>query len=129
METVNGNKVILRFNNSQHSLLEIDKATLNCEAKFKDAYGSFNFNRIKKYEVNVLSYVHEQKDSYNTMKMVEMFEALSGEDFIGTAMTAITITADKSISRLRNIAYPMTLSLHDKSLKIIWPLKIKICRF
>ena len=48
------------------------------------------------------------------MQLVEAFETLSGEDRVGIAMVALIKTANKSISRLRNVNHPMTLSPEDE---------------
>ena len=44
------------------------------------------------------------------MQLVEIFEILGEEYYVGAAMAVLIRTANKSISRVRNLSYPMTLT-------------------
>ena len=48
------------------------------------------------------------------MKMVEVFETLCGEECVGVIKVAVAKTVNNSISRLRTVNYPMTLSSEDE---------------
>ena len=127
VQTVSGDRAILRFKNFQNSLQQSDKVALDCEAALIDVYDPLNSNLVKKHEVIAVSYAHAQRDSCNSMQLVEVVERLGGEDCMLSAVTALIKTANKSISRLRNTSYPMTLSPEDelaiKTEKICWVCK------
>ena len=55
-----------------------------------------------------------QTDSRNTVQLVDIFETLGGEEFMVAALKALIKTANKSISELQNISYPLTLSPDDE---------------
>ena len=105
METVSDEKVISCFKNFQNSLLQSNKVVLDSEAKFKDVYDSSNLNRIKELEVIAFSYANAQRESSNTMQLVEVFETSGGKDCMGAGMTALIKTENNLISRLHNINY------------------------
>jgi hypothetical protein len=47
------------------------------------------------------------------MQLLELFETLAGEDYVGAAMVALIKKVNKSISRLHNENYSVTLSPED----------------
>ena len=48
------------------------------------------------------------------MHLVEVVETLGGQDCMRITMTALIKIVNKSMSRLRNVNYPMTLSPEAK---------------
>ena len=93
MKTISGDKAIFSF--KQSSFLEIYKINLDCEAKLIDVYYPSNLNRVREHEAIAVSYAHAQRNSSNTMQLVEVFKKLNGEDCMSTTM--IIKTAHKSI--------------------------------
>ena len=69
---------------------------------------------LKKQKANVVSYAHAQRKPSNTMKLVELFKILVGGDCEGTAMALFIKQANKLISKLHNLNYPLTLSPEDE---------------
>ena len=110
METVSGNNNIVCFINFQNSLLQKDKVSLYIEDKLMDVCDLSNSNLVKEHDAIAVSYGHAQRDLSNSIELVEVLETLGGKDWVGTAMVVLITTANKSILRLHNINYPMTLS-------------------
>ena len=57
----------------------------------------------------LVAFAHGQRDSCNTMQLVDVFETLGGEDCLVADLVVPIKTANALISRLRNTYYPMTL--------------------
>ena len=55
-----------------------------------------------------------QRDSTNTMQLLEIVETLDENDFMIKALTKLIVTANGAISRLRNTHHPMLLSAEDR---------------
>jgi hypothetical protein len=137
VETVSGDRAILRFKNFQNTLLQSNKISLDCEAKLVEVNDPRFPNRIKEHQAIAVSYAHAQRDNSNTMQLLEIVETLDeGECMIKAltkligmikALTKLIGTANGAISRLRNTHYPMVLSAEDrlaiKNKKICWVCK------
>ena len=70
-------------------------------------------DRIKEHEAITVSFAHGKRDSSNTMQLVEVFETLDGGDCACAAMVALIRKDNNSILWLRNVYYPMMISLED----------------
>ena len=55
---------------------------LNMEAKLMDVVDPSSPNRFNENEAITVSYAHAWRDSSNTMHLIKVFEALSGEDCV-----------------------------------------------
>jgi hypothetical protein len=86
-----------------------------------------NSNRIKEHQAIAVSYAHAQRDSSNTMRLLDVVEKLDEGDCMVQALTKLIVTANKAISRLRDTHYPMILSPEDrmaiKNKKVCWVCK------
>ena len=104
---------------------------MNFEEKL-DFYLYVGVNFVRKYEAIAASFSHGQRDSSNTLQLIEALETLDGEDCIGAAMVAFITTDNKSMSRLPSTNYPMTLSTKDelafKNKDLCWVCKKKLSR-
>jgi hypothetical protein len=71
-------------------------------------------NRIKEHLAIAVSYAHAQRESGNTMRLLETVETLHEENCMVKALTKLIVTANRAISHLRNTYYPMILSAEDR---------------
>jgi hypothetical protein len=76
VETVSGDRVILRFKNFQNTLLQSNKIALDCEERLTDVYDSSNPNRAKIHEAIGVSYARDQRDSSTTIQVLDVVESL-----------------------------------------------------
>jgi hypothetical protein len=76
VETVSGDRTILRFKNFQNTLLLSNKIALDCKVKQTDVYDSSNSNRVKIHEAIGVSYAHAQRDSNNTMQVLDVVDGI-----------------------------------------------------
>ena len=58
VETVSGENAIVRFKNSQMSLLQSDKVGLDIKAKLMDVCEPSNSNCVKEHETIAVSFFH-----------------------------------------------------------------------
>ena len=103
---VTGDNGIFRFKNFQNLLLQSDKVELEIDAELMDVYKPSTPNRVKEHEAIAVSYGRDQRDSSNTVPLVGAF----GKNYIGTSMITLIKAENKSVSRLCNENYPMTIS-------------------
>jgi hypothetical protein len=71
-------------------------------------------SRIKEHQTIAVSYAHAQKDSSNTMKLLEIVETLDENECMIKALNKLIVTANGAISWLRNTHYLMILSAEDR---------------
>ena len=105
---------ILASKHFQNLLLQSDKVEIGIDAKLMDVFDLSNSTRVKEYEPILVSYIHAQRDSINTMQLLELFDTFGGEDCLGAVIVTLIKTANNSISRLRNVNYLKTLSQEDQ---------------
>ena len=66
-----------------------------------DVCDSSNLNRFKEHEAIVVAFAHGQRDSSNTMQLVDVFETLGEVECIGADVVIPIKTANALISRLK----------------------------
>ena len=89
---------------------------LDTEDKLTDVYNLSNSNRCKELEAFAISYAHAQRDSSNTMQLIEVCVTLGWENCVGTSIVALIKIANNSILGMRNVNFPMILSTENELL-------------
>jgi hypothetical protein len=118
-----GSKATLQFKNFQNSLLQIDKAALNCEARLLEVSDPSRPNIVKEHKLVTYSNAHARRDSNNKMQLEEFFATMDEKGSMEKLLVRLIKTANKSFSQLRHTKYPVSLS--DKEQRALE--KRKVC--